>query len=124
MTTASVATGSRTVETAARPRRSLEELVGRLIETLFPAQTETAEASAMRSIHEARRLRQAGDVDAALSVLADVDTAKEELHQARWAFSEWKQMVRRRFGHRGGLLYSQNTGRAAVLVPHVHDGRA
>ena len=42
--------------------------------------------------------------------------AKAEPHQARWAFAEWKQLVKRRFGG-GALVYSQGTGRAAALVP-------
>ena len=117
MTTTAVATGSRTMEEAARSRRSLEELVDRLIETLFPAQTETAEASATRSIHEARRLRQVGDIDGALSVLAGMDTANAKKREARWAFSEWKQLVRRRFGDRDAVLYAQGVGQSAALVP-------
>ena len=48
MTTATLATGARTMATVDRPRRSLEELVDRLIETLFPAQTETAEPNVKR----------------------------------------------------------------------------
>ena len=61
MTTATLVTHGQTVDTEmARPRRSLEELVDLLIEALFPAQTETAEPSVTRTIHEARRLRQAG----------------------------------------------------------------
>ena len=71
----------------------------------------------MRSIHEARRLRQAGDVDGALAVLAGVDAAQAETKEVRWAFSEWTQLVKRRFGGRGALVYSQGTGRAAALVP-------
>ena len=63
MTTATLATGTRTMDTAARPRRSLEELVDRLMATLFSEVMETAKPSAVRSIHEARRLRQAGDSD-------------------------------------------------------------
>ena len=42
---------------------------------------------------------------------------RAEHNQARWAFSEWKQLVKRRFGARGTLVYSQGTGRAAALVP-------
>ena len=119
MTTATLATGIRTAETAFRPRRSLEELVDRLIDALLTAntETETAEPSATTSIHEARRLRQSGDMDAALAVLGDVDMAKAETREARWAFSEWKQMVRRRFGGQRAVLYTQGTGRAAALVP-------
>ena len=79
MTTATLVTHGQVVDTEiARPRRSLEELVDRLIETLFPAQAETAEPSVTRTIHEARRLRQAGDIDCALGVLAGMDTAKAE----------------------------------------------
>ena len=117
MTTATLATRGRTMETeTARPRRSLEELVDRLFEAMFGAETETAEPSATRTIHEARRLRQAGDVDAALATLAGVDLGKATPGEARWAFSEWKQLVKRRFEDREVVLYTQGTGRAAALV--------
>ena len=106
MTTATLTAGNRTMDAADRPRPSLEELVDRLIETLFPAITETEEPSATRTIHEARRLRQAGDLDAALAALGDLDVGKATSKEARWAFSEWKQLVKRRFGDRGPLLYS------------------
>ena len=118
MTTATLVTHGQVVDTEiARPRRSLEELVDRLIETLFPAQAETAEPSVMRSIHEARRLRQAGDFDGALAVLAGLDTANASTGEVRWAFSEWRDLVRRRFDHRAAMVYTQGAGRAAVLVP-------
>ena len=121
MTTATLATGNRTMDTVDRPRRSLEELVDQLMAAMgFKEQeteTETAEPSAVRSIHEARRLRQAGDVDTALAVLAGVDTAKAAPRETRWAFSEWTQLVKRRFGDRDPLVYSQGAGRAAALVP-------
>ena len=127
MTTATLVAGNRTMDTVDRPRRSLEELVDQLMAALFKveepraatqtASAETAEPSAVRSIHEARRLRQSGDVDGALAVLAGTATTKAEPHQARWAFSEWTQLVRRRFGGRGALVYSQGAGRAAALVP-------
>ena len=130
MTTATVVAGNRTMDTMDtmdRPRRSLEELVDQLMAALFKveepraatqtASAETAEPSAVRSIHEARRLRQAGDVDTALTVLAGVDAAKATQREARWAFSEWTQLVRRRFGGSGALVYSQGTGKAAALVP-------
>ena len=124
MTTATLLTHGRKADTEmARPRRSLEELVNRLIETLFPTQTETAEPSVTRSIHEARRLRQAGDIDCSLGVLAGMDTVRAEAHQARWAFAEWKQMVERRFGDSSPMVYSQVMGRVATLVLHPHDGR-
>ena len=122
MTTATLATGTRSMDTVDRPRRSLEELVDQLFAAMGfkDPETETAEAAetgAVRSIHEARRLRQAGDVDGALAVLASVDAAQAETKEVRWAFSEWTQLVKRRFGGRGALVYSQGTGRAAALVP-------
>ena len=121
MTTATLVTHGRTMDTVNRPRRSLEELVDRLFAAMgFTDEPETTEIehSATRSIHEARRLRQAGDVDTALGVLSGIDVGKAETKEARWAFSEWKQLVRRQFGDRGALLYTQGTGRAAALVPH------
>ena len=78
-------------------------------------QTETP--SVARSVHEARRLRQAGDLEGALEVFAGVDAAEAEPHQARWAYAEWTDLVRRRSGDRNVLVYSQGTGRAAALVP-------
>ena len=120
MTTATLATGNRTM-TEVRPRRSLEELVDRVMAALFSEQPQTAPAtetpSVAKSVHEARRMRQAGDIDTALAVLAGVDTTKAEPHQARWAYAEWTDLVRRRFGDRDALVYSQGTGRAAALVP-------
>ena len=121
MTTATLAAGNRTMDKVDRPRRSLEELVDRVFAAMgFGEETETAEASVTRSIHEARRLRQAGDVDAALAALGSVNVAKATPKEARWAFSEWKQMVKRRFGNT--MLYTQGVGRAAALVPHVGGG--
>ena len=121
MTTATLATGNRTMETAVRPRRSLEELVDWLMAALFSEQPQTEPAtetlSVAKSVHEARRLRQAGDMDGALTVLAGMDTTKAEPHQARWAYAEWTDLVKRRFGDRDALVYSQGTGRAAALVP-------
>ena len=121
MTTATLAAGNRTMATVEKPRRSLEELVDRLMAALFSEQPQTEPAtetpSVAKSVHEARRLRQAGDVDGALAVLTGMDTTKAEPHQARWAYAEWTDLVRRRFGDRDGLIYSQGTGRAAALVP-------
>ena len=122
MTTATAVVSNRTMETVERPRRSLEELVDRLMAALFREETETAEPSAARSIHEARRLRQAGDIDGALTVLAEVDMAKAAQREARWAYAEWTQMVKRRFGGGDVLVYSQGTGRAAALVSHGDGG--
>ena len=118
MTTMTAVAGNRTTETVVRPRRSLEELVDQVMAALnFGENDGTVEPSAARSIHEARRMRQAGDVDGALGVLAGVDTAKAETNHVRWAFSEWKRLVKRRFGDHDAMVYSQGTGRAAALVP-------
>ena len=120
MTTATLVTHGRKMDTeTGRSRRSLEELVDRLFAAMgFTDETQAAETSATRMIHEARRLRQAGDVDGGLGVLGSVNVAKATPREARWAFSEWKQMVRRRFGGRDAVLYSQGTGRASALVPN------
>ena len=111
MTTATLATGTRTMATVEKPRRSLEELVDRLMAALFSEQPQTAPAtetpSVAKSVHEARRLRQAGDVEGALAVLASMDTTKAEPHQARWAYAEWTDLVRRRFGDRDALAARQ-----------------
>ena len=121
MTTATMIQSNRTM--AAQPRPSLEELVDRVIAALFKEETEpqapttTARRASHRTVHDARRLRQTGDVDGALAVLAGMDTAKAETKEARWAFTEWTQLVKRRFGDRKVVVYSQGTGRAAALVP-------
>ena len=126
MTTATVATGNRTMATVVRPRRSLEELVDQLFAAMgFKDETETTEPSPTRSIHEARRLRQAGDpvsstgqaIDGALAVFAGMDMAKATTREARWAYTEWKQLVKRRFGDRDVTVYRQGAGRAATLAP-------
>ncbi len=91
-------------------------LFGAEPETAAPATTTPAQGLA-RSVHEARRLRQAGDIDGALAVLAGVNAAKAETKEARWAYAEWTDLVRRRSGDGNVLVYSQGTGRAAALVP-------
>ena len=105
-----------TMRSVARPRRSLEELVDRLMAALTfreepesPVGRDSAEVDAVdtskghsvsRAIHEARRLRQAADLDGALEVLAGAVMTPDDPNLARWAHSEWGQLVRRRFGHR------------------------
>ena len=79
------------------------------------AQAETP--SVARSVHEARRMRQAGDIEGALAVFGGVDAAKVTKREARWAYAEWLDLVRRRFGDRDALVYSQGAGRAAALAP-------
>ena len=100
--------------TGTRLRPSLEELVDRLMAALFTAEPETAAQtetpSVARSVHEARRMRQAGDLDGALAVLGGVDAAKATTKEARWAYAEWLDLARRRFGDRETLVYSQDGG--------------
>ena len=81
------------------------------------AQEEETTQTVARSVHDARRLRQTGDLDGALAVFAGVNTAKTETSEARWAHAEWLSLVKRRFGERKLVLYSQGKGRAAALSP-------
>ena len=100
-------------------RHSLEELVDQVIGALFGMEEEEGHAPAptvAKSVHEARRMRQNGDLDGALAVLAEVDTPNAPVRDACWAYSEWLDLVRRRFGKKGVLNYSPGAGRAAALV--------
>ncbi len=101
-----------------RPGRSLEELVDQLINTIFGAAPEAPKQSLTLSVHDARRLRQAGDLDGALALLAGADLKGATDQEARWAYSEWLDVARRRFVEPGTLLYRPASGRAAVLAPH------
>ena len=112
------ATASIPSTTTIEPRPSLEALVDRLVESIFGGAHGSPDQSLARSVHDARRLRQAGDLDGALALLAEVDMATAEPHQARWAYAEWLDLARRRFHYGGALVYSPDTGRAAVLAPH------
>lgn len=103
--------------TTTSPRPTLEDLVDRLVDSLFGGSPEAPEQSLARTVHDARRLRQAGDLDGALALLAGVGTATAEPGHARWAYAEWFDLARRRFGDSGALVYSPGTGRAAVLAP-------
>ncbi len=104
------------------PSPTLEELVDRLIDTLFdldpvvPARTSPA-----RAIHEARRLRQAGELDGALAVFAELDLSEATEGEMRWAAAEFLDLARRRFGGDDALLHRQGTGQVAVLIP-LDDG--
>ena len=101
--------------------RTLEELVDRVFEALLGAAPETSAdpESTARSVHEVRRLRQRGDLDGALAILAGADLTQATEREARWAFGEWVGVARRRFaGREGAVVYSPGTGRAAVLAPH------
>ena len=95
---------------------SLEALVDRVIDALFPKAREEPQNVA-RSIHDARRLRKAGDLDGALALLSGTDTSKATEGEKRWLFSEWLTLAKRTHGERAQLLYSPGTGRAAVLAP-------
>ena len=109
-----------TMETPASLRR-LEELVDRLLAALLgdgsAADTDSAPSvSLVRSVHEARRLRQSGDLDGALAALAAIDPGQAGDSELRWLYAEWLDISRRRFVGERTLLYSPATGRAAALV--------
>ena len=103
----------------------LEELVDRLLAALFPDDTEqeTPAPNLVRTVHDARRLRQSGDLDGALAVFNGVDTTHASDSQLRWLYGEWLDIARRRFAGDNAALYSPSTGKAAVLVP-TGDGDA
>ena len=96
----------------------LEELVDRLLAALFKADAARATPAhnLVNAVHDARRLRQSGDLDGALAMLADVDTTQATGAQIRWLYAEWLDIARRRFDGDKAALYSPGTGRAAVLV--------
>ncbi len=132
-----LAVSSPTMTAIGRP--SLEELVDRVVDALFfgkrerkpeqrmtrtlreaPAQSVhegRMDQSMARAVHEARRLRQAGDLDAALAALAGADMSTATEQERRWAYAEWVGLARRRFADGGAMLYSPGTGKAAVLAP-------
>ena len=114
MTTATTSTP--TITTATTPGTSLEALVDRLVESIFGGASESPDQSLARNVHDARRLRQAGNLDEALALLAEVDMATPEPHEARWAYNEWLDLARRRFADSAALVYSPDIGRAAVLA--------
>ena len=127
MTTATATLSNRTLASEERIRPSLEELVDRLIAALFREQPETATPTATQSVawsvHDARRLRQAGDLDGALAVFSGVDAATATAREARWPYAEWLALAKRRFGDRELLVYSQGAGQAAALTSR-DDGSA
>ena len=115
MTTATVRLNDRMV--TERPERRLEELAGLVIDALLASIGGKRERSVARAVHDARRQRQAGDLDGAMAALADLDPADASETEARWAYGEWLGLVRRRFAGSGAAVYSPGTGRAAVLAP-------
>ena len=103
----------------------LEELVDRLLAALFKADAARATPAhnLVNAVHDARRLRQSGDLDGALAMLADVDTTQATDAQIRWLYAEWLDIARRRFAEDNAALFSPATGRAAALVERDGDGR-
>ena len=96
----------------------------RLLAALFPPEPEPSETAPnlVRTVHDARRLRQSGDLDGALAAFNGVDTTNASDSQLRWLYGEWLDIARRRFAGDNAALYSPATGKAAVLVP-TGDGR-
>ena len=104
--------------TMTAPRPTLEELVDRIIDAIFGLdETVQPLTSPARVIHEARRLRQTGDLDAALTVFTELDLSGATDGERRWATAEFLDLARRRHRGREALVYSPATGRAAVLTP-------
>ena len=106
--------------TAAAGRPTLEELVDRLLAALL-GDTGRTGPSIAKTVHEARRLRQSGDLDAALEVFHGVKTADAPGSELRWLYAEWLDIARRRFTDGETFLYSPATGRAAALVTAGND---
>ena len=108
--------------TATAPRPTLEELVDRLIDAVFDLDpTVPARTSPARAIHEARRLRQTGELDQALAVFVELDLTGATNGEVRWTTAEFLDLARRCFGGEDAWLYRQGTGQAAVLTP-LDDG--
>ena len=115
MTAATTATA---IPTRPHPRPTLEELVDRLIDAVFDLDpTVPARTSPARAIHEARRLRQTGELNPALTVFADLDLTEAPEGEVRWTYAEFLDLARRVFGEEDALLYRQGTGQSAVLTP-------
>lgn len=99
-----------------RPMAALEPLVDRVMAAIFGSRSAgTERLSIGKAVHEARRLSREGKLDAALATLSEVDSSFAALEQTRWLYSEWMNLLRRRFGRRGVFVYSQGEGRAAAL---------
>ena len=112
-----------TLESPASTTGRLEDLVDRLLATLFPDEPEQliAGTGVVKTAHEGRRLRQSGDLEGALAVFAGVDTANATETQIRWLYAEWLDIARRRFAGGNAMLYSAGAGKAAALVPPTED---
>ena len=103
----------RTTETAGES--GLEELVDRMMDSLLGCGRERGARSAARSVHDARRLRRAGDLDGALDALSGADPGACGEADARWLRAEWLGLARRRFAGAGMVIYTQGTAGAAAL---------
>ena len=106
------------------PTGNLEQLVDRLLAALFPDEQQPGDVQPVlvKTVHEARRLRQSGALDGALEALSEVDATNATEAQLRWLYAEWLDIARRRFADGGAMLYSPGTGSAAMLVPKGEDG--
>lgn len=102
--------------TTVKSRPTLEELVDRLLAAILGDTGRTAPTVA-QAIHEARRLRQSGDLDGALAAFSGVKTADAADSELRWLYAEWLDIARRRFIDDSVMLYSPAMGKAAALVP-------
>ncbi|MCY3572280.1 MAG: hypothetical protein OXH19_13205 [Chloroflexi bacterium] len=111
-------TAAATTAPMTAPRPTLEELVDRIIDAVFgPEDTAQPTTTPARGIHEARRLRRAGDLDQALGIFAELDLAGATDRERRWAYSEFIDLARRRYRDDDASVYRPGTGRAAVLTP-------
>ncbi|MDE2988894.1 MAG: hypothetical protein OXT70_12705 [Chloroflexota bacterium] len=120
-TTATATAAITNVSARVSKQPTLEEMVDRIIDAIFGLdETVQTITSPARSIHEARRLRQSGDLDRALTVFAELDLAEATDGERRWAYAEFLDLARRRFGEHDALVYRPGTGRAAVLTADVH----
>ena len=95
MTTAVMNNGTMVV--GERPRRSLEELVDRVMDALFASNHQQPQETVARRVHDARRLRKAGNLDGALVVFASVEPDTTAPNEVRWAYVEWLSLVRRTY---------------------------
>ena len=93
-----------------QPGHSLEELVDRMIDALLGSIGGKRERSVAQAVHDARRQRQAGDLDGALASFASADTANAPASEARWAYGEWLGLARRRFADREGPRVQRGHG--------------
>ena len=89
----------------------------RVMDALFASNHEQPQETVARRVHNARRLRKAGDLDGALAVFASVEPDTTRPNKVRWAYAEWLRLVCRTYRDRDLLVYSQGKGRAAASLP-------